>query len=569
MAAIRFLQIRNFRGIAELDWAPQEGINALVGPGDVGKSTVLEAIDIVLGSRRSSFSDTDFHCLDVEKGISIEVTVGDLPRELLDLEVYSSAIRGWSAARAELADEPGEGFEPVLTLKVTVAETCEAVWFLHSERLSAAELPRAMRNDHRALIAAQRLGATVGQHLAWGPTSSLSKLSDNGPGMGAALARAGRVARDDFDADDAPALQPAVAVARQVARELAVPGALDATSALDPRSVNISNGAIALHDSNHVPLRALGTGSSRLLAAGLQAQVSRSVPVLLLDEVEHGLEPHRIARLLYYLGSKTTGSRPQVIMTTHSPVVLRELSAEQLCIARSGANATLRLERFGSAERGLLRTHAEAFLSAAILICEGPTEIGLMRGLDLYWSDCGQVSLAFLGVSLVDGKGTPNAQKTALQFAQAGFKVALLRDSDTVPPANEQTLVDKGCPIFCWRPGFATEDELFASLPLEALPPLVGLADRHHTAAVVDTHLGGRGLDKTAIAGLRIGPTDAQRSILAKAARTGAWFKQTDFGEAVAREVVCPNYPALDGQLPATINEIYTWTRSLAPQNDA
>ena len=569
MAAIRHVEICGFRGIAYLSWAPREGINALIGPGDSGKSTVLEAIDIVLGARRATFTDTDFHCLNVERPISIEVTVGDLPRELLDLELYSAAIRGWSADRSELADEPGEGFEPVITLKVTVSESCEATWRLHSERLAANELPRSMRNEHRAMIMAQRLGATVGQHLAWGPTSSLSKLSASGPGAGAALARAGRAARDDFNVEDAPALQPAVAVARQVARDLAVPAAQDASAALDPRSVNISSGAIALHDRNHVPLRALGTGSSRLLAAGLQAQVSRSVPVLLLDEVEHGLEPHRIARLLHYLGSKATEARPQVIMTTHSPVVLRELSAEQLCVARSDVGRTLRLERFGEAERGLLRAHAEAFLSAAVLVCEGPTEIGLMRGLDLYWSSCNQVSLAFLGISLVDGKGTPNAQKTALQFAAAGYEVALLRDSDTVPPPNEQSLRDKGCRVFCWRDGYATENELFDSLPLDALPALIAIADKHHTAAVVDTNLRGHGLSKEAILVLRTGPTDAHRSVLAKAARSGAWFKRIDFGEEVARDIICPNYTSLTGQMPTTIDEIYAWTRRFGPPSDA
>ncbi|MFT8247280.1 ATP-dependent nuclease [Roseomonas sp. BN140053] len=568
MAAIRHVEICNFRGIAYLSWAPKEGINALIGPGDVGKSTVLEAIDLVLGTRRSTFTDTDFHCLNVEQPISIEVTVGDLPRELLDLELYSAAIRGWSAVTSELADEPGEGLEPVITLKVTVSESCEATWQLHSERLAANELPRAMRNDHRAMIMAQRLGSAVGQHLAWGPTSSLSKLSGSGKGMGAALARAGRAARDDFTVADAPALKPAVTAAQQVARDLAVPAALDAIAALDPRSVNISNGAIALHGSNHVPLRALGTGSSRLLAAGLQAKVSRSVPVLLLDEVEHGLEPHRIARLLHYLGSKETESRPQVIMTTHSPVVLRELSAEQLCVARSDIGKTLRLERFGEAERGLLRTHAEAFLSAAILVCEGPTEIGLMRGFDLFWSSCNQLSLAFLGISLVDGKGTPNAQKTALQFSAAGFEVALLRDSDVPPPQNEQTFRGRGCPVFCWRDGHATENELFDSLPPEALPELIAIADKHHTSTVVDTNLGSHGLNKDSITALRTRPTDAHRSILAKAARSGAWFKRIDFGEEVAREVVCPNFTSLTGQLPITIQEIWTWTRRFAPPND-
>lgn len=53
MARIRKLEIRNFRSIKKLDWAPSEGINCLIGPGDSGKSTVLDAIDLCLGSRRA------------------------------------------------------------------------------------------------------------------------------------------------------------------------------------------------------------------------------------------------------------------------------------------------------------------------------------------------------------------------------------------------------------------------------------------------------------------------------------------------------------------------------------
>ena len=67
MARIRKVEIRNFRGIRNFSWTPSPGINCLIGPGDVCKSTILEAIDYCLGARRNiQFSDTDFHQLDVE-----------------------------------------------------------------------------------------------------------------------------------------------------------------------------------------------------------------------------------------------------------------------------------------------------------------------------------------------------------------------------------------------------------------------------------------------------------------------------------------------------------------------
>ncbi|WP_273649174.1 AAA family ATPase, partial [Pseudomonas aeruginosa] len=43
MARIRRLIISNFRSIQALDWVPAPGINCLIGPGDSGKSSILDA----------------------------------------------------------------------------------------------------------------------------------------------------------------------------------------------------------------------------------------------------------------------------------------------------------------------------------------------------------------------------------------------------------------------------------------------------------------------------------------------------------------------------------------------
>ena len=97
-----------------------------------------------------------------------------------------------------------------------------------------------------------------------------------------------------------------------------------------------------LHDGE-MPLRQLGLGSKRMLTTGLQTQTLRAQHVTLFDEVELGLEPHRIARLIEHLKADTTG---QYFLTTHSPVVLRELTVEDLHIVhcRKGANTDCRGE---------------------------------------------------------------------------------------------------------------------------------------------------------------------------------------------------------------------------------
>jgi predicted ATP-dependent endonuclease of OLD family len=46
MALIRHIRIQNFRGIHKFDWFPSDRVNCLIGPGDSGKTTVLDAIDL-------------------------------------------------------------------------------------------------------------------------------------------------------------------------------------------------------------------------------------------------------------------------------------------------------------------------------------------------------------------------------------------------------------------------------------------------------------------------------------------------------------------------------------------
>ncbi len=43
-AIIRQLSIERFRGIKSLKWNPADGMNVILGGGDIGKTTLLEAV---------------------------------------------------------------------------------------------------------------------------------------------------------------------------------------------------------------------------------------------------------------------------------------------------------------------------------------------------------------------------------------------------------------------------------------------------------------------------------------------------------------------------------------------
>ncbi|MEZ0604921.1 ATP-dependent endonuclease [Paraburkholderia sp. IW21] len=156
MTKIRKIEIRNFRGIRELD----SGINCLIGPGDTGKSTVLDAIDLRLGARRNiGIADSDFNKLDVEHPISVTLTLGNLDDELLSLDAYGIFHRSITPTSGVIEDEPRRGLETVLSLNLCIQSDLEPVWTLRSDRATAQGVERGLSWRDRQRLSPTRIGA--------------------------------------------------------------------------------------------------------------------------------------------------------------------------------------------------------------------------------------------------------------------------------------------------------------------------------------------------------------------------------------------------------------------------
>jgi putative ATP-dependent endonuclease of the OLD family len=139
MAKIRVLEISNFRAIKELRWLPGSGVNCLIGPGDSGKSSILEAIELCLGARRTvTVSDADFYGLDTASPIRVSLTIGGLDDSTKSLDSYGQFLRGFNRDTGDLDDEPDSGLETVITLVVKVSADLDPQWALYSERANAA-----------------------------------------------------------------------------------------------------------------------------------------------------------------------------------------------------------------------------------------------------------------------------------------------------------------------------------------------------------------------------------------------------------------------------------------------
>ncbi|TCN84230.1 ATP-dependent nuclease [Shewanella fodinae] len=587
MALIRHIEVRNFRSISHIEWWTKPGLNCLIGPGDSGKSTLLDAIDLALGARRSyPFTDADFHLMDTSKPIEIILTLGNLDDGLKDLESYGYFFRGINSDTRNINDEKQAGDETALTIRLTVREDLEPEWLLYSERAVNEGIEKRLLWKHRELVSPTRLGMTSQHHLAWGNRSILNKLSEEQFDVTSTLAQISRQARGDFAEHPQPQLANVLGQVRTIANELGVPvGELKAL--LDVNGVSLTNGAISLHNTDDTPLRQLGTGSSRLLISGLHKAASNS-QIILVDEAEYGLEPYRISRLLHELGSKEQHPVRQVFITTHSPYVLRELQAQQLHVLRKFPSAPL-IEpatatqipvvqppvpqppshaiyslNGGNDEQATLRACAEAFFSKAVIVGEGATEVGLLRGFDLHLQRNEDPGLLSRGISVTDGNGGDTMFKRAEIFKNLGYPTALLKDSDITEASHLQRTTacrQRGVNVIEWEHGLSTEGAIFYWCSVHLIPSLIHLSVALNGEQEVDQHIRNCSQNNNTLQLSTTAPNDSMRQALASAASKYKWFKHISNAEMLAIDVVFPNYTTFLEPFTKAVNNLYNWVR--------
>lgn len=580
MAKIRHLEVQNFRGIKHLDWVPNDGINCLIGPGDSGKTSVLDAIEACMSVRRTmEFSDADFFAMDVSNPIIIRATVGALPDHLKDLDTFGDVLRGFDAASGTVEDEPGVGLEVVLTFQLMVGDDLDPKRALYSKRTQSEPYQRQVQWKDKAALAPSRIGAHSNANLSWTKSSVLARLSEEKLAVGNDLVSAAREARLAFGDKAGTKIGDMLDLVTRKSKEMGIHVGERAKALLDAEALSFSDGAIALHSEGGVPLRNLGTGSSRLLLAALHREASSAATCLLVDEVEHGLEPHRVISLLHSLGSKDEETPLQVFMTTHSAVVVRELSGDQLVIVRKGklGQHEMRLVSSEDAVQGVARLYPEAFLAKTVIVCEGASEVGLLRGLDRYRVSKGRPSAYANATAFVDagGRNPEHILERAQVFSKWGFRTKAFLDADIEIPQKARDAAEAdGVTVCTWGNSLALEEALFKWLPDYGVDDLVTLGIKLNSEELVGGALEEVSKKKfnleTALSLVNgdCAYTDEVRAFLGKAAKlstkdskTGpgrkGWFKSITKMELVGERVLGPSLKDAAQELKQPISELF------------
>jgi ABC-type cobalamin/Fe3+-siderophores transport system ATPase subunit len=563
---VRKLEVRNFRGVRQLDWSLGSRFICLIGCGDSSKSTLLDAVALVLDPRWNvALSDSDFFGCDVTQPIEVTATVTGIPNDLMKDTAAGRWLRG-VAPDGTVHDEPLEEDEAALTIRFSVSESLEPKWELIKDAIPDE---RRFSAHERELLGVAPVGTDPEMHLKWIRGSALSRTVDKAEAAGV-LAAAFREARQAVFVNPSDKLDKSAEEAAKLLTEIGGAVLQSPRAGLDPGMMR-RGAPLVLHDGD-IPANSLGTGSKRLAALALQLAAADSESIVLVDEIEFGLEPHRLLHVLRLLKERQNAGTGQVFITTHSPLVIEAVKALDLWVTRAqDGNVTVmqvpdELDGMRASEpQATVRSGASAMLARRIVVCEGKTEVGMCRALVAAWDAIEEVPMALVGTAIRNGCGN-EAPRKARCLAKLGYDAALLVDDD-LDDANRAALaadvadaVADGVALLRWQSGCSVEEQVIRELPESALADLVALRVEFAGGGDPESSVRDAVADKLGVgAGLLVGldpvawaaqsgkPMDDIRSALALAAKKGEWFKDESRGERFG-QVLVANLADIDSE---------------------
>ena len=404
------IKINNFRGIKHSDLnIPAQAV--LVGDNNTGKSTILEAIDLVLGperlARKPVIDEHDFYAgkyLDVDNNpieISIEVIITDLDAE--QQIHFMNNLDWWNTNSQTLLQGPppeatdGDGVVPALRLGFRGYYDAEEddfageTFFLSPEldegkhdplrlkdkRMCGFLYLRTLRTGNRALSLERGSLLDIILKLRelkprmW--EDVLSQLRDisvaNDPELGISdiLTTVQKAVREivPVECADAPAIRVSQMTREHLRQILTV---FLGTGACDENGTEYA-----------APFHHQGTGTINTLVLSLLSMIAelKQNVIFAMEEPEIAIPPHTQKRII----NSVIGKSAQAIFTSHSPYVLEEFDPAQIIVIDrkngelTGCPAklppTVKQKMYRDEVK---RRFCESLLARRVLIVEGRTE---------------------------------------------------------------------------------------------------------------------------------------------------------------------------------------------------
>ena len=556
MARIYKLDIKNFRGIKEFSHTFDDlNLICLVGRGDSGKSSVLSAILYVLYPNWNlSFYDTDFYNCDIEHPIEIEATLVGVPDELLREDKYGLYIRGIDKKTNAIKDELEDEYEKALTIRLKVEKDLEPKWhIINSRQDSLTEISAYDRAKLNAFMVSDYLDG----HFYWNKGSPLFSLLKQGENVDISekdtiLIDTIRKAKDTIDSYSFEQFQKVIDILKSKTEEFGIKLS-DVSNSIDFKDIFIKDGKISLHDGK-IPLRLKGKGSKRLVSIASQMALAESGGIILIDEIEQGLEPDRVKHLARTLYKNNKG---QMFITTHSQGIIEELEVENILILNND-NGMVQCKKSDKKFQGVIRACPEAVYAKKVIVCEGKTEIGICRALDAFRITKGKTNLTALDVVYTGGGGN-NLSERARELKRLELDICVLCDSDEKNLNNEKKkMKDKGIKIFDWDENNSIEQQVFNDLPWDAVKELIAYQESKSSEKSVKNCIESK-MKRKLGEDWKENDTLEIRKALGGAAKVAGWFKRIDHGEFLGSVIFKYFDKIKDKTLGKRLQELSGW----------
>ena len=560
---IRLLHIQRFRGIEKLIWRPGKGVNILLGGGDVCKTTVLEAIALLLNpTNASTLSDADYWQRKYEDGFIIGAVMA-LPLSCGIAEQRKSSWPwDWNGKKPVIPNmDANEGLvnDPVYCLRVCGTPDFELQHEILQPDDAADHLPVSVRRK----IGLVRLSGDDrnDRDLRLIQGSALERLlSDK-----TLRSRLGnKLAETDVKGELKEEAKDALSELDKRFSERALPHDLSLGLVGGPGfSLNALIGLTAVKGDAVLPLASWGAGTRRLAALEVAAAHTGDHPIMVVDEIERGLESYRQRVLMEEL----IAGPSQVFVTTHSaPAVSAADGADLWYVDVGGAVGSL-----PETTKPQQRRDPETFLSRLAIIAEGMTEVGFVT--TLINRSLGE-DMRRHGIWVTNGNSNTEALTVLRDLAYSGLKVGGFADSEGTDNKPWAEVKEKlGDLLMRWQTG-CMESNLIPHVADEHLEAFIQEPDgyvgerlrtlferievQEMTIAAISAVIDIRALMIEAAKGSPPADPDADASLKKSWRKHGQrWFKSYDGGVELCEKMFAFGlWPHVQGELLPFVNAV-------------
>lgn len=431
----------------------------ILGPQNAGKSTVLEALDLLLhhgiGRPRPAPTEIDYFGRDPVDGFLIEAVVGGLDEPML--AETNRFLEGWRTETGELVSEPdGEGIEPIVRVRVRGTPEFDLLHEFAKPEAEGARFGRPLRSslgwvfDGRQRDPARQLAFYQGGMLdrLFAPDALDPAVTE----LRAALETGATAVNDD------DAVAGVLAGLAEDLRRLGLVGDGERpefeVGAVSQRELLQSLRLALPAQGVQIPLFRQGRGAQRLLLVSVLlrlATTGTATPIAGFEEPEEALEPLRQTQLAKMLIALAEGGG-QIFVVTHSPEIARAFEIEDFVLLQertAGANAKqLRVELSSptrqSYERWLDGAVVRGLFSRVPVLVEGPGDRAVLA---VFWSAIAGAEppegepaikpVEQLGADFVNCEGFKNMAMLAAVLDEAGKSVVAWVEQDQADVRQE------------------------------------------------------------------------------------------------------------------------------------